>query len=272
MLKEMTLREKQLVELEILKYVNKICINHKISYCLIFGSLLGAVRHKGFIPWDGDIDVGLFRPDYDKLLALLLKDKHYDLYMYGIHGDKLNYFYTTVKVVNRKTVIISNDSNGGKERLGVYIDLYAIDGMPDNYLTCKIYNYLLGILVTMKSISDWEKIPKSNTSNFRKIGKIVAFCLCKTLGSTFINNLYNYFACMFKLNNDTKYCCTKITANEGCKLIMPVNIMKEKMDILFEGEEFPGLKNYDYYLKRIYGNYMEEVKTEYDEKVYWIDN
>ena len=119
----MTLDEVKQVELEILEYVDKICKENNIQYSLAYGTMLGAVRHKGFIPWDDDIDILLKREEYEKLLRILYSktDEKYQVFSLKDEG----YWYSYAKVTDTRTIIVEKNDRNMKEC--VYIDIFPID-------------------------------------------------------------------------------------------------------------------------------------------------
>lgn len=101
MKKKLSLDQVKETALQLLIYVDRICEENDLKYSLYYGTLLGAVRHKGFIPWDDDIDIVMLRPDYDKLLSILAKDETYLLLDQSTRPD---YRYTFAKLVDSKNI------------------------------------------------------------------------------------------------------------------------------------------------------------------------
>lgn len=85
---DITLRKLQLLELKVLLEFKRICEKHQIQYFLMWGTLLGAVRHQGFIPWDDDIDVGMLRSEYVKFLAICNEELSQDFFLQTFESDK----------------------------------------------------------------------------------------------------------------------------------------------------------------------------------------
>ena len=125
-MREIQFEEMKKIELNILIYFTEVCEENNLRYYLGGGTLLGAVRHKGFIPWDDDIDVMMPRPDFQKLLSLSINNENYNIIKPGTAG----YYYNFAKLVDTRTIL---EEKGIKriDGLGVYIDIFPLDGMPE---------------------------------------------------------------------------------------------------------------------------------------------
>ena len=131
-----TLRKLQLAELNIIKLFMKICEKEHLRYFMIGGTMLGAIRHKGFIPWDDDVDIGMPREDYDRLFELL-KDgtylpENFEFLNYKIKDDYKRYFS---RIVDNR-VLVYNASGGEEIVEAAWIDIFPLDGSPNNYISC----------------------------------------------------------------------------------------------------------------------------------------
>ena len=142
----LTIQEQQEVMLGIMKAIHTFCVDNDIRYVLLFGTLLGAVRHKGFIPWDNDMDIGIPRPDYDKLVTLLNSGKTIGEHFYHLHyTNDDNYHYQIMDGVPRKTPL------GILRRARLFVnkklqiaDIYSVRDKKDfanraGNLICKIF-------------------------------------------------------------------------------------------------------------------------------------
>ena len=120
-----------LVQLEIANEVKKICENYKIKYFLIAGTLLGAVRHRGFIPWDDDLDMGMLRKDYIKFLKIARKELD-DKYYLESWKVASGYGLPFTKIRMNGTKYIERNSKDVNCHLGIFIDIFPFDNVPDN--------------------------------------------------------------------------------------------------------------------------------------------
>ena len=127
------IQEKMLLELD------TYCRENNIEYSLWAGSLLGAIRHKGFIPWDDDVDVIMPRPDYERFLNLL-REKPIPGIRLKHHQDDPDYLLPFVKLIDETTELVEGHTKN--QKLGVYVDIFPIDGMPESPLKKKIQRTL----------------------------------------------------------------------------------------------------------------------------------
>lgn len=127
-MKKLGIQEVQSISTKILVYIDNICRENELKYSIFYGSLIGVERHKGFIPWDDDIDLVMVRKDYDKLLDILAKKNDYILLS---SKTRENYRYTFAKLVDSSTVAKSKQHFGYEDKdLGVFVDIFPIDNVP----------------------------------------------------------------------------------------------------------------------------------------------
>lgn len=251
--------------LNLLKVFDKICRENDIEYSLCGGTLLGAVRHKGFIPWDDDVDVFMTRENYSKFCKVFYKYKktnNVDLLNYFRRG----YYATFAKMIDTRTFSSENKRN---EKLGVWMDVHIIDLMP----TKKVDFY--------ENFIKWIKEIRYYGSNdyFQVSGKSFLTTFFKRIIKRFIRPLKKFEVRKkietFLQKNRGK---EEISFSFGDKLSFWCDINNLKFDDLinlqFEGIRVMGIRNYDRYLKHKYGDYMIMPKPEdrilHDVKVcYW---
>ena len=122
-MKMVTMDESRNIQLNILREIHKICEENNLRYYLAYGTLLGAVRHKGFIPWDDDIDIVMPRPDYIRFFEIAKSDTC-DFYSIEKNDE---YIYSFGKASRKNTVIIP-DGMRCKIELGISVDIFPLDG------------------------------------------------------------------------------------------------------------------------------------------------
>lgn len=246
------LDELKKIELNILLFVDKVCKENDIQYSLAFGTALGAVRHKGFIPWDDDIDIAMTRPNYNKLLNILdnLNDKNFKCLHFGdAHPD---YYFPYAKVVDLNTTLKEDNLKGIKD-YGVWIDIFPVDKVPNKGAKkainkCKNYQ-------TLACIVPQEKFKKSKTSSLASFLKLFVYPIAKMHKFSYwlkkaekIQTKHNLEDCDFVADYNAHL-------REKAKL--PKSFFEELTEIEFEGHKFPIVKDYDKYLTILYGDYMK---------------
>lgn len=246
-----SLEEMKKIELDILIYIDKICKKNDIQYSIAGGTLLGAVRHKGFIPWDDDIDVFMTRANYIKFIDVLKKENNNKYLLLNANIQK-DYYYAFSKIVNTKTTMIETDTKKIKD-YGIYVDLFPIDNIPDDLEERRLF---------LKKVNKYKKMldltcsirykNKSKLNLFLR--KIIYFCSSSRLSNYFAKKID--FLSQKYYNKKTQEQGT-VVGGYGEKEIMKKNIYNEYIKIKFENHYFQALKNYDFYLKKLYGNYME---------------
>ncbi len=235
------LRRAQLKMLDILIEVSRICDRNDIAYWISFGTLLGAVRHEGFIPWDDDLDIEIESRNHKKLIKCLELELPYTMKIQHEGNDK-NYFNKYIKVRDTKSVIHEDGSEYFKER-GIFIDIFPRQH-SSKILKTIILKILGNALVYSKSSLHLEK-RKYFLQRMILRSRILLYDLLVIL-----NNFLSKIVTFKKLYTPS--------ANRGVheKIIFPLK------EIIFEGKSFKCPSNIDAYLKLYYGDYMNIPKPE----------
>lgn len=253
------LRKVQLVQLEIAKEIKRICEEHNIKYFLDSGTLLGAVRHKGFIPWDDDLDIGMLRNDYEKFLKVAsqqLKEKYF-LQTYNTDEE---YPLAFAKIRKKGTIYIEQVAEYSKVNNGIYIDIFPYDVFP----TKKMQQIKQGFFIEL-----YKRILLIKSNYFPWIAKKNIFSKLKTfifyLPIIFISLFYNKdqikrkYSHVMTMYNDKKTCLLyeQSGASHYGKWVIPTECFDSFIDLVFEDIKFPCPNNFDKYLRLVYGNYMQ---------------
>ena len=245
-MKELSLDEIKAIELDILKWIDRFCKENKVQYFLDSGTLLGAVRHKGFIPWDDDIDIIMLREDYERFLKLMKNEKEYKLINYK-NSD--NYLYVFSKVYDDNTIICEQEETIVKPDYGIYVDIFPIDKLPDNKLLCRLFQFL----ILMRKRQIWAVTMPPVRSKF--IFKLIyLFSLRKKNFRYYLGKLDKFIQ---KYNKKDTKVIWGATASFDSYRRIPIHTVCGKVKMEFEGFLFDAMAGYDEYLTCIYGDYMK---------------
>lgn len=246
-MKTIYLEELKDIQLNILRKVHSFCERNNLSYYLGYGTLLGAIRHNGYIPWDDDIDIVMPRDDYE---IFIRQFRDAELEVLSIYDDS-NFPFPISKVSNKNTYLVE-ESSYTYERLGVNIDVFPLDGLSSNLLKAKFHVTYLRILTI---IMEFKKMRAANRRSFLKNSVI---------------NLSHFLLSVIPLNSLLKHIdivSKKYSYNSSNYIeqlyvprlsrIVEKKIFEDKELHVFENDRFFIPKGYDCYLKSLYGDYMK---------------
>ena len=256
--KKITLQEMKNLEIEILKQVDKICKENNLKYSLMDGSLIGAIRHKGFIPWDDDNDIMMPRPDYEKLKKIMINNP-IDNLKYMSSDTQEDCYYPFAKIVSTKTSIKEHKAKEIKD-YGVFIDVFPIDGVSNNKIKRYIQTRTVAMLRNLIRISSYEKQISEN--KMKKIIKKFLTIITQLIGTNRMTKKVQ------KLMKKYSYESSKYVT----LIYNDISINKRKIygkDIFekisykpFEDKEFCVIDDYDKYLTDLFGDYMTPPPSE----------
>ena len=230
------LRKAQKIMLNILCEVAKICNRHKISYWLSAGTLLGAVRHNGFIPWDDDIDIEVEQKDFKRLIRILQNELPSNLLVQSEFND-VNYFHKFAKVRNINTLIHEEGSTQFENR-GIFIDIFPRES--SNLFFVKIYHLIMGNSFYK---SRFKESKMSLSSNFLINNSRILIANSILV----VNRLLNK---VFKFKESYALSFVKYYVGLNREQLYPLK------NVIFEGESFNSPSDHDAYLKSYFGDYM----------------
>ena len=247
-MKNINIDEMKRIQLNILVDVVKFCERHNLSYFLSGGSMLGAIRHKGFIPWDDDIDINMPRPDYNTFIS------EYKHEFFSVRSWELdNKFLCTYAKVEDTRTILRENSNLGRD-IGINIDIFPVDGLPANEKkiinTVRKMKMLWGLVVcaTVKDISRRRLIKKIEIvimKAFYKLFRIESYLTGKAIRE----------AQKYPFDQSNKVAV--LVWGYGIKEVISRTTATNYIKVPFEEYMFNIPKQYDEYLSHLYGDYMQ---------------
>lgn len=240
----------QKTEVEILDEIVRLCDENNLEYFLIGGTLLGAVRHKGFIPWDDDLDIAMPRDSFDRFIQLCSDgklDKKY--YLHSLHTDK-EYWLIFPKIRKHHTLFDEKNIAHLDTMKGIYVDIFPLDDAKSEDSRSKRFRTML-----IKHISGViyykKKIPVLN----RK--QQALYRLLSWMSIPFLSKVQNTLMQWENKKGNTYFVNFGSNYNT-VKQTMPKNVYQPAKKIEFEGKMYSCPNNYEYVLRRLYGkNYME---------------
>lgn len=243
---KLTLDEIKSIEINILSYVASLCEKHNLRYFLAYGTLIGAIRHKGFIPWDDDIDIAMPRDDYNRLLSIMRgENEKYECLIPLENG----YFYEFAKVIDKTTSV--QEKYTIKAHCGVWIDIFPLDGLKKND---KLSHYLLVLFNRCRAAAVNKNFPHKTKGMF-VLAEYLFWILCRLIGYK------PFLKWSMKLAQKYKYDDSDIV---GYASSYPANNkylkkewFSESLKVYFEKRQFNIPIGYHEYLTTQYGDYMQ---------------
>ena len=249
------MKDIQAVSLEILKKIADLCDKLNLRYSLAWGTLIGAIRHKGFIPWDDDIDIQMPRPDYEKLKQYFTSHPDDVKPLQLFDTDVKDYPYLLSRISNCDYIIeTDNEKQCG---MGIFVDIYVVDGIANSFdeaweyasKTCK-YPRLI-FLATRNRLVLW-----TTKGLLRKMVKIPMYYYAKLMGKRYFED--KLMSMIDKDSYDKKDYVGCISWCERPRYaVMKRSEFEDVIDLQFEQYKFKGPREYDKYLRQWYGDYMQ---------------
>lgn len=248
-MRSIDLRELQLIELDILKKVASVCDAHAIRYYLAGGTLLGAVRHQGFIPWDDDIDLLMPRPDYERFIELLKSGVLKEGYTYA-SLEMPHHWYPFLKVYKYGTLAIENRYDKAHCQSMIWIDIFPMDGLPSSVKSIKrMYRFTKQLRNFLYAgIVEASCFPKS-----MRVGIALARPFSKLIGAHRIAKLIDWIARRYDFEKEKLV--GGIVWGYGPQEAMVKADYVPYVDLPFEDSLFHCPACWDDYLHALYGQY-----------------
>lgn len=241
------------IELDILLEVDCVCKQENIDYSLAFGTLLGAVRHKGFIPWDDDIDIMMRRKDYDRFLEVAPQQLKDSFYLVN-YKENIDYAHAFSKVMAKNTTMKEVTTDNPNIPQGIWIDVFPIDITPDDeVLRKKQFEKTMQIRKALFCISNYTFGKKGIKLLLYRLKKVLyVFSTRDKLIEQFENLAKAYDAPKVSTEYVMNLCGNESYEKETFKR----DWFENYVDIEFEKHRFKAIKDYDDFLHHMYGDYM----------------
>ena len=246
-MKQLSIEDAKQIELEILDYIDTLCKKHNINYIINYGTLIGAVRHQGFIPWDDDIDLSMPREDYQRFINIFQKEKSkYNLL--SLETDK-NYFNNFIKIIDSTTKIIDTRNTKTYES-GVFIDIFPMDRFDDPKVIDICYK-----------LESFKLLSFSKHKNIVYKDSLLKDCIRTAFWFLLRPVSPRYFAHKIekeiqKYSRDNGQYMAFIPSKSKEKEVFPSGTFDKTINLPFENLSLPAPEKFDTILTQFYGDYM----------------
>ena len=252
-----SLRELQLIELEVLQKIADICGKENLTYYINYGTLLGAVRHNGYIPWDDDTDISMPRPDYDRFMQVAGKYLGSDMYLEDFKTTE-DYRHYPARLSSRDGKLRVHTVKTEFEQ-SVCVDIFPLDGMPNGKVCGALYKARLFLLRSLYMFSVFDLITEGRKD--RAWYEKMAVSLGNVIPIQKLFDVRNRLAAINRAISKYPYENAKYIANlmgaYKMREIFDKDMFRDGKVYLFEGRYFVGPADHERYLTYLYGNYME---------------
>ena len=255
------INELRQIQMGILDNVHRFCEAHGLTYFLSSGTLIGAVRHKGYIPWDDDIDIYMPRKDYEQFLQIYSDET--GRYRAINPKTEQHYYYTFAKVVDQKTRMVEKETEGYE--IGVYMDIFPVDYVTDDLQERE---------QIFKKKKLLYKIRRCKISNSNPLQSKLAYLVYKHWPIS-VKQLERKIRQLIILDHPTNIVCNMTEAGPKMKGCFPAEDIASSVDIRFENRTYKTMVGYKRYLEHTYGDYMTlppvEQRVTHKFEAYWLE-
>lgn len=245
------------VDLEITRAVVDICDRHGLTYYMLGGTMLGAIRHKGFIPWDDDVDLGMPRDDYETFLELAVQELPEHMKVVNYRNDP-NYMYYITRILHTQTKVEEERIGNDNRYTHASIDIFPIDGTPNQPLLRKIYFFRVLYHRALMSLCYKDSIDRQRK---RSAKERALLWVMERIPVEKFTTPYKQKCKIDKLLRKQKVAGSRYIGNimgaYRTREIVPAEFYGKGAMYSFEDMQLRGLERYDDYLRYTYGDYMQ---------------
>ena len=246
-MRKLSIEEAKKIELDILDFIDSFCKENGINYCINYGTLIGAIRHKGFIPWDDDIDLSMTRENYERFIQLF-SEKQSRYQILSLETDN-QYFNNFIKIVDSTTKIIDTRNTKTYDS-GIFIDIFPMDTFSDSKIVDICYK-----LESFKLLSfSKHKNIIYGDSKLKDLIRTLFWLFLRPVSPRFFANQIEKQIEKYRVE-DGKYIAF-IPSKLKEKEIFPRDMFDELIETPFEHLVLPAPKRFDVVLKQFYDDYM----------------
>lgn len=238
------------LQVDMLDYFDAFCRRNQLRYWLDYGTLLGAIRHKGFIPWDDDVDIAMLREDYERA-ARLFNDQSEGRYLFQTPFNNSVSCYPFGKLVDTATVLYEYGEEG--IQTGVYVDVFVYDNSPDDAMAVKRMFRRRDFLGRVRRL----KLPiRKEVRGIKKAAYVLGSAMLRPVSSNAINRALDRNARRYQ-KADTRNVSAFADPYDANYFAADRRIFEQLEPVEFEGRHYPAPARYDEWLTVLYGNYMQ---------------
>lgn len=262
MISQEALREIQLVQLQIMDEIHRVCVKNQIKYYLIGGSALGAVRHKGFIPWDADIDIALPRKDYERFVLECSKELNDQLVCEDYRSNSKHRVPHALVILKDSKMVYKTDLL----QIPIFVDLLPLDQVPADEIRQHEQEIKLN---RIKKIINIKRLPiYSQNNSFVRFIKHTIHLLLAPLSLRWLNERQQGIAQMYDSlpESECPLCCSTLSHYKYGKLCMDKSVFGSPVLAEFEGREYYVPCKIIDYLTHLFGDYMKLPPTAEQDK------
>ncbi len=260
---EYTIDDIHKADLKIMNEFVRICEKYHFEYYIIGGTFLGAIRHKGFIPWDDDMDIALPRKYFNEFLKVANKELPQNMELLTFQNDT-NLRYYLPKIVDKNVQIVEKRNEDKGVTIQVFIDIFPIDGTPNNKILRKIYYFKI---LYYRMLIAWYYIDEIDKNKKRKFHEKLLISIGKKLPTKRFISIKKVFYKLDRLLQRNSYESSNfvgtIMGAYKTREIVPKEYFGKPVPYSFEDTLLTGPSMYHEYLTHMYGDYMKPPKNKF---------
>lgn len=253
-LSQQQLSELHAVQLELMEELRRLCEKHSLKFFALYGTLLGAVRHRGFIPWDDDLDLGMVRTDYEKLLEVTRTELSDRYFFQSVNSDD-DYYSPLGKLRKNGTVFNERTSGTGRQHRGIFIDLFPLDAKPRHTAGQLIQRGSTYVLKRLLMIKGGYEIGFGRRG-VRRMIRMLAALVSRITSRNWLSKSLDRQMTRFAEDRPRKYVSIAGPYSYDRQTI-EAEWVNDLVEIRFENTTIPAFRQAHQYLTRMYGDYME---------------